>query len=55
MQPIFVSSQPTKSLGYTTLMGVQPLAKDMFVSSTFGLTGLYYSYGCTTLRKSLSW
>ena len=41
MQPIFISSPPTQSLGYTTLMGVQPLAKDMYVSSMVKMTGLY--------------
>ena len=48
MQPIFVSSPPTKSLGYTTLIGVQPQVHPMFVSSTYRITWLRYTYGCPT-------
>ena len=48
MKPIFVSSPPTKSLAYTTRMGVQPLAKNMFVCSIVTMTGLY-CYGITGL------
>ena len=51
MQPIFGISPPTKSLAYITLMGVQPLAKDIFFSSIVTMTGLYY-YGITGLDSS---
>ena len=34
----------TKSLGYTTLMGVQYSVQPMFVSSTYRTTGLQYTY-----------
>ena len=35
MQPIFVSSPPTKSLDYTTLVGVQPLPLESLGYTTF--------------------
>ena len=51
MQPIIVSSPPTISLAYTTLIGVQPLAKDIFFCSIVTMTGLYY-YGITGLEST---
>ena len=51
MRPIFVSSPPTKSLANTTLMGVQPLAKDIFFGSIVTMTGLSY-YGITGLEST---
>ena len=51
MQPISVFP-PLKSLGYATLKGVQPHLPPMFLSSTYGITGLQYTNGCATISAA---
>ena len=57
------SALPTELLGYITLIGVQPQVQPtllgvpptvqlMFVSSTYRITGLHYTYGSATLSAA---
>ena len=39
----------TESLDHTRLMGAQPKVRPMFVSSTYRITELHYTYGNATL------
>ena len=39
----------TESVGYTTPIGAPPYVEPMFVSSTFKITRLHFTYGCATL------
>ena len=48
VQPISVCLA-TEFQGYTTLMGVQPQMQPMFVSSTYRITGVHYTYGSAIL------
>ena len=49
---MFVSSLPTESQGYATVMGAPPYVQPMLVSSTYRITGLRYIYGCATLSAA---
>ena len=49
-QCLCLEALPTESLGYTTLICVQPQVQPMFVCSTYRMTGLHYTYGCATFR-----
>ena len=41
---------PTESLGYATLLGALPSVQPLFVSSTYRITELDYTYECATLK-----
>ena len=43
---------PTKSLGYTTLIGAPPWVQPLLVSSAFTNTRLHYTYRCPTLSEA---
>ena len=40
---------PTESVGYTTLISVQPQVQPMTVMSTYTITGSHKNYGCLTI------
>ena len=42
----------TESLDHTTLLGAPPTVQLMFVSSTYRITGLHYTYGSATLSAA---
>ena len=43
---------PRKSLGYTTLMGVQPQVQPMIVRPTYRITRSHYTFGCLTYSSA---
>ena len=46
---VCLGALPTESLGYTTLIGVQPQVQPMTVMSTYTITGSQKIYGCLTI------
>ena len=45
----FLYALATEFQSYTTLTGVQPQMQPMFVSSTYRITGVHYTYGSVIL------
>ena len=45
----FLYALATEFQGYTTLMGVQPQMQPMFVSSTYRITWVHFTYGSAIL------
>ena len=43
---------PTESVDHTTLFGAPPTVELMFVSFTYTITGLRYTYGSATLSAA---
>ena len=43
---------PSESMGYTSNMGVKPSVQQMSVRSSYWITLLQYSYGCTNLSEA---
>ena len=43
---------PRNSLGYTTLIGVQPQVQPMTVRPTYRITRSHYTFGCPTYRSA---
>ena len=49
---LFLWTLPTESLGYTTLIGVQPQVQPMIVRSTYRITRSHYTFGCPTYSSA---
>ena len=43
---------PRESLGYTTLIGVQPQVQPMIVRPTYRITRSHYTFGCLTYSSA---
>ena len=48
----FLWTPSTESMGYTTLIGVQPEVQPMIIRSTYRITRSHYTFGCPTYSSA---
>ena len=49
---LFLWTPSTESMGYTTLIGVQPEVQPMIIRSTYRITRSHYTFGCPTYSSA---